>query len=57
MPREAITDMQLIHFRRNDAEKSIMFIKIIFCSRASEKLLLSDLFTSRYAFALFLTFC
>lgn len=50
MPLEAITDTQLNHFRRNDAEKSIMFIKIIFCTEASdEKLLLSDLFLSRFA--------
>lgn len=44
--RDEITDMQLNRFQRNDAEKSIMFIKIILRSEASdEKLLFSDLFT------------
>lgn len=44
MPLQAITVMQLNHFRRNDAEKSIMFVKIIFCSVAfDEKIIFSDL--------------
>lgn len=44
--RDEITDMQLNRFQRNDAEKSIMFIKTILRSEASdEKLLFSDLFT------------
>lgn len=39
----AITDMQLNHFRRNDAENSIMYIEFILCSRGPQ-MQLSDLF-------------